>query len=210
MAAARLSYVKSICCATVNQRIQFRASASNGNGNNLFRSCMIQWKVCHEDRWWYERKKQLLQQSGNGHHVFSPHESPRPFIPFLLSNSGSSNHVHRNDGYRFRACWQPISRSMASTSFSKAEKSYVQTSLLLTLPLRGDGRSLHDFRTISLETGVSPLANGSARLDIGRNAHDGGGGTEVLAAVKLEVEDVQDGEGIDGGRVVCTVSWYVV
>jgi len=103
-----------------------------------------------------------------------------------------------------------ISRSMASTSFSKAEKSYVQTSFLLTLPLRGDGRSLHDFRTISLETGVSPLANGSARLDIGRNAHDGGGGTEVLAAVKLEVEDVQDGEGIDGGRVVCTVSWYVV
>jgi exosome complex component RRP42 len=99
---------------------------------------------------------------------------------------------------------------MASTSLSKAEKSYVQTSLLSTPPLRGDGRSLHDFRAIALETGVSPLANGSARLDIGRNVHDGGGGTEILAAIKLEVEDVEDGDGIDGGRVVCTVSWYVM
>jgi exosome complex component RRP42 len=95
-------------------------------------------------------------------------------------------------------------------SLSKAEQSYIQTSLLSTPPLRGDGRSLRDFRTIALETGVSPLANGSARLDIGRNPIDGGGGTEVLAAVKLEVEDVEDGDGVDGGRVVCTVSWYVV
>jgi hypothetical protein len=95
------------------------------------------------------------------------------------------------------------------TSFSKAEKSYVQTSLLSTPPLRADGRSLYDFRAIALETGISPLANGSARLNIGRNAHDGGGGTEVLAAAKLEVEDVEDGDGIDGGRLICTVSWYV-
>jgi exosome complex component RRP42 len=99
---------------------------------------------------------------------------------------------------------------MASTSLSKAEKSYVQTSLLSTPPLRGDGRSPHEFRAIALETGVSPLANGSARIDIGRNAHDGGGGTEILAGVKLEVEDVQDGDGIDGGKVICTVSWYVM
>lgn len=96
---------------------------------------------------------------------------------------------------------------MASTSLSKAEISYVQASLLSTPPLRGDGRFLDDFRTIALETGISPLANGSARLGIGRNAHDGGGGTEVLAAVKLEVEDVEDGDGIDGGRIVCSVSW---
>jgi len=99
---------------------------------------------------------------------------------------------------------------MATISFSKAEKSYVQTSLLSTPALRGDGRSLHDFRAIALETGVSPLANGSARLDIGRNAYDGGGGTEILAAVKLEVEDVENGDGIDGGRIVCTVCWSVI
>jgi exosome complex component RRP42 len=97
---------------------------------------------------------------------------------------------------------------MASISVSKAEKSYIQVGLLSNPPSRADGRSLRDFRTIALETGVAPLANGSSRLNIGRNAHDGGGGTEVLAAAKLEVENIQD-EGIEGGRIVCTVSWFV-
>lgn len=97
--------------------------------------------------------------------------------------------------------------NMASTSLSKAEKSYICTSLLSDPPLRGDGRSLTDFRAIALETGVSPLANGSARLDLGRNAHNGGGSTEILAASKLEVEDVERGEGVDGGRLTCTVTW---
>jgi exosome complex component RRP42 len=97
---------------------------------------------------------------------------------------------------------------MASTSLSKAEKTYIQSSLLTTPPLRGDGRSLEDFRAVALETGVSPLANGSARLCIGRNSRDSG--TEVLAAVKLEVEEVEDADGVDGGRIICTVSWYVI
>ncbi|KAJ7720836.1 ribosomal protein S5 domain 2-type protein [Mycena metata] len=97
---------------------------------------------------------------------------------------------------------------MTSISTSKAEISYIQSGLLSTPPLRADGRGLHDFRTISLETGVAPLANGSAHLNIGKNPHDGGGGTEVLAAAKLEVENVDlgGGEGVDGGRIVCTVS----
>ncbi|KAJ6625056.1 ribosomal protein S5 domain 2-like protein [Mycena sp. CBHHK59/15] len=97
---------------------------------------------------------------------------------------------------------------MASISTSKAEISYIQSGLLSKPPLRADGRALHDYRSISLETGVAPLANGSAHLNIGRNPHDGGGGTEVLAAAKLEVENVGpgQGEGVDGGRIVCTVS----
>ncbi|KAJ7672742.1 ribosomal protein S5 domain 2-like protein [Mycena rosella] len=97
---------------------------------------------------------------------------------------------------------------MASISTSKAEISYIQSGLLSDPPLRADGRALHDFRTISLETGVAPLANGSAHLNIGQNPHDGGGGTEILAAAKLEVEnvDVGHGDGVDGGRIVCTVS----
>ena len=81
---------------------------------------------------------------------------------------------------------------------SKAEKSYIQSSLLANPPLRSDGRSLNDYRSINLETGVVPLANGSARVSIGV------GGTEVLAGVKLEVEDVEDGED---GKVVCSVTW---
>ena len=99
----------------------------------------------------------------------------------------------------------------ASMSLSKAEKSYIQAGLLANPPTRGDGRAPSDFRTISLQTSVAPLANGSARVSIGRNPHDGSGGTEVMAAAKLEVESVDPGtgsEGVDGGRVVCTVTWY--
>ncbi|TDL17100.1 ribosomal protein S5 domain 2-like protein [Rickenella mellea] len=96
---------------------------------------------------------------------------------------------------------------MASTS--KSEQSYVQASLLAPSPFREDGRGLLDYRHIALETGVAPLANGSARISIGDGPHGIGGGipgTEVLAAVKLEVEDVQTEEGVDVGRVVCSVS----
>ncbi|KAG1854714.1 ribosomal protein S5 domain 2-type protein [Suillus tomentosus] len=91
-------------------------------------------------------------------------------------------------------------------SISKAEKAFIQSSLLSDPPLRADGRGLIDFRTIALESGIAPIANGSARVSIGRNAQDGGGGTEVVAAAKLEVESVGDGEGVDGGRVACSVS----
>lgn len=95
---------------------------------------------------------------------------------------------------------------MASTSISKAESAYIQVGLCSDPAQRLDGRSLTDYRAVSLETGVAPLANGSARLSIGRNPHDGSGGTEVVAATKLEVETIEDG-GEDQGRVVCTVTW---
>lgn len=95
-----------------------------------------------------------------------------------------------------------------ATSISKAEKSFLQTGLLATPTRRPDGRSLHEFRSIALETGVAPLANGSARLNIGKNLHDSGGGTEILAATKLEVETIDDEDGKEGGRIVCTVTWF--
>ena len=102
--------------------------------------------------------------------------------------------------------WHVV-EDMAAALVSKSERAYIQASLQTTPPLRADGRSLLDFRTVLLETGVAPLANGSARLNIGKMAREGGGGTEVLAAVKLEVEDVQSGDGVDGGRVACSVTW---
>lgn len=96
------------------------------------------------------------------------------------------------------------------TSISKAEKSYIQVGFLSDPPRRADGRGLHEYRTISLETGVSPLANGSARLSIGKDAN---GGTEILAASKLEVETLSGNEyqpdEVENGRVVCTVTWFV-
>ncbi|KAH7888151.1 ribosomal protein S5 domain 2-like protein [Phlebopus sp. FC_14] len=100
------------------------------------------------------------------------------------------------------------------TSLSKAEKAYIQSSLLSDPPLRQDGRGPEDFRLIALETGVAPLANGSAKVCIGRSGSNRGGdtegasgaagSTEVVAAVKLEVDGV--GEQEEGGKVVCTVS----
>lgn len=95
-------------------------------------------------------------------------------------------------------------------SISKSERAYIQTALHASPPFRADGRGLSDYRTVLLETGVAPLANGSARINIGKAPQEGGGGTEVIAAVKLEVENVADsGEGQDGGRIVCNVSWCV-
>jgi exosome complex component RRP42 len=82
---------------------------------------------------------------------------------------------------------------------SKSEKSYIQTSLLSDPPFRADGRSLEDYRTISVATSVAALANGSARVSVG--------GTEIIAACKLEVEDVETADGVDGGRISCAVSW---
>jgi exosome complex component RRP42 len=104
---------------------------------------------------------------------------------------------------------------MAFKALSKSEKSYIQTSLQAPSPLRADGRSLHHFRAITLQTGVVPIANGSAHLNLGRSSDESIGGTEVLAAAKLEVEDIgvvgngNGGTGVEGGRIVCTVSWCV-
>ena len=94
---------------------------------------------------------------------------------------------------------------------SKAEQSFIRTALLAQLPQRADGRKLEEFRPIAIQTGgdIAPLANGSARVNLG--------GSEVVSAVKLEVESIGSGNGVmgaadeslgrDGGRVVCTVSW---
>ena len=99
----------------------------------------------------------------------------------------------------------------APISLSKSEKSYIQTALRELPPIRADGRSLFDYRSIALETGVASLANGSARVNIGKAAgEESGSGTEVIAAVKLEVENVLDGDGVDGGRIAVTVSWFVL
>jgi exosome complex component RRP42 len=108
--------------------------------------------------------------------------------------------------------------NMAFKSLSKSEKAYIQTSLQAQSPLRGDGRSLHEFRAVTLQTGVVPIANGSAHINLGRSFDENTGGTEVLAAAKLEVEDISSSVGsgstgsssVEGGRIVCTVSWCVL
>jgi exosome complex component RRP42 len=92
-----------------------------------------------------------------------------------------------------------------ATTLSKAEKSYIVSSLITTTPpLRHDGRGPQDYRLISLLTGdeVAPLANGSAKARVG--------GTEVVAAVQLEVEDLVESESNGEGRIRCNVTWYIL
>ncbi|KAF9511629.1 hypothetical protein BS47DRAFT_1377112 [Hydnum rufescens UP504] len=84
---------------------------------------------------------------------------------------------------------------------SKSEQSYIRSSLLAGDSHRADGRGLDRFRTISLQAGgdVAPLANGSARVNIG--------GSEVIAAVKLEGPSGDDEAlGRNGGRISCTIT----
>lgn len=60
---------------------------------------------------------------------------------------------------------------------SIGEKHYVEGGIAENI--RSDGRKRLTFRPISLQTGVIPQANGSARVKIG--------GTDVLASVKAEI-----------------------
>lgn len=98
-------------------------------------------------------------------------------------------------------------------SCSKSEQTFIRTSLTSEPPLRVDGRSLLDVRPIALETRVAPLANGSAKINIGGATINGVGvgvhGTEVIAAVNLEVGNVKGRRG-KSGRISCNVIWSVV
>lgn len=98
-----------------------------------------------------------------------------------------------------------ISRTVTMAAISKSEQSYIKAAILSDPPQRADGRGLLDYRSIALQVGggVAPLANGSARANVG--------GTEVVAAIKLEVEDIghgnEDAMGKEGGRVTCAITW---
>ncbi|KAF7970923.1 hypothetical protein HWV62_22632 [Athelia sp. TMB] len=83
-------------------------------------------------------------------------------------------------------------------AISKSERAYIHSALLASPPHRADGREPHTYRSIALETGIASSSNGSARVQIG-----GVGGTEVIAAVKLEVGTIGDGEG-EG--ILCSIS----
>ncbi|KAG9024979.1 hypothetical protein FRB95_010826 [Tulasnella sp. JGI-2019a] len=94
-------------------------------------------------------------------------------------------------------------------SISKSEAAYIAGALLATpTSTRADGRTLLDYRAISVETGVAPAANGSGRALIGAVGDDA---TEVIAAVRLDVEDINatDGETRPlSCSVTCTPSAY--
>jgi len=75
------------------------------------------------------------------------------------------------------------------TSLSPAERSYIITGLShAKTPTRQDGRSLLTPRGIDITYDEAPQASGSARVIVG-------GGTEVIAGIRLEVSDVSSGNG---------------
>ncbi|KAF8528625.1 hypothetical protein JB92DRAFT_2826031 [Gautieria morchelliformis] len=71
--------------------------------------------------------------------------------------------------------------------------------LLVTVNDLEIGKLIHslDYRALRLTTGVTALANGITL-----------GGTAILAACKLEVEDIERAvDATDGGRISCAASW---
>jgi len=97
---------------------------------------------------------------------------------------------------------------------SNEEKSYIR-SLQSNPPVHHDGRGLEDYVPIPPETGVVPLANGSAEVCIGHPGqggyvHEAGGvgsGTDVVVGVKLEAAGAEDEE--EGGRKTCMYRFLV-
>ncbi|KAI1388870.1 ribosomal protein S5 domain 2-type protein [Hypoxylon trugodes] len=64
---------------------------------------------------------------------------------------------------------------------SPAELAYLHSALLLSPPVRPDGRGASQFRPLTAEAGVLPGANGSARICFAD-------GTEAVVGVKAEVQ----------------------
>ncbi|CAM9524218.1 unnamed protein product [Choristocarpus tenellus] len=89
-----------------------------------------------------------------------------------------------------------MSRSaLTGLNTSKSEREYV--TLGVELGIRGDGRGRLDYRAVAVQAGVLPQSNGSARVTIAHN------GTDVLAAVKVEVGEPEVGFPSRGRVVVC-------
>jgi exosome complex component RRP42 len=78
-------------------------------------------------------------------------------------------------------------------SISASELGYIKESL--KQDYRQDGRTRLDWRALSVARSVARSANGSARCRLG--------GTDVLAACRLEVEEVEQ------GSLECFVEWCV-
>jgi len=86
-------------------------------------------------------------------------------------------------------------------SLSPSERSYIITGLTHpTIPTRSDGRSLLAHRPFAISYGDAPQASGSSRVVLDN-------GTEVVAGIRLEVEDVLSakGKGRGGWRTKVSV-----
>ena len=100
-----------------------------------------------------------------------------------------------------------------TTTFSPSELSYASQPLAHSTQskpfgeslLRSDARAALAYRDIGLETGVAQGTIGSARVIV----EGAGGSTEIWAAVRGEVEDLDETQGEGMGKVVVNVEWSV-
>lgn len=86
--------------------------------------------------------------------------------------------------------------TLSPSRLSPAELAYLSAGV--SANLRADGRARLDYRAFSVETGVVPHANGSARLRLGE-------GTDVMAAVNLSMIVPEQTASSATGSVACTV-----
>jgi exosome complex component RRP42 len=80
---------------------------------------------------------------------------------------------------------------------SASEREYVQQGC--ECDIRADGRAAGDHRAVTVETGLLPHLNGSARVQVGS-------GTDVLCSIKVEVVPEEEGKGGGGSGPQLEVS----
>lgn len=115
------------------------------------------------------------------------------------ASSASSNRSGIGSGVLNAAAGGGVVLSAASppSRLSPAEMAYIAGGVIGNI--RGDGRARLDYRPLSVETGVIPHANGSARLKLGAAA------TDILVAVNLSMT-VPEADDLSAlGSVVCSV-----
>lgn len=98
---------------------------------------------------------------------------------------------------------------MIATSAAATEKAFA--TLGVEQNIRNDGRDRMDYRDLAVDNGVLPQAHGSARVTVGRDLV-GGGGTDVLAAVKAELATPAQeapGQGFVVVSVDCAPSLFI-
>lgn len=114
-------------------------------------------------------------------------------LPTSLSGATGSGVVHGGSG---GGAALQSALSLLGTRLSASEQAYLAAGVAANM--RADGRARLDYRPLSVETGVVPHANGSARLRLGA-------ATDVLVAVNLAMAVPEPTANSAQGSVVCSV-----
>ena len=116
-------------------------------------------------------------------------------LPTSLAGATGSGVLHSGVGGGGGAALH-LSSSLLASRLSSAEHSYLAGGVAENM--RTDGRARLDYRTFTVETGVVPHANGSARLRLGA-------ASDVLVAVNLSMAVPEASANSAQGSVVCSV-----